>query len=245
MTFRLFPCLGYHKQCCNVHWGACTFIITKVHIPLFHVLYVTCNTWPSATAKILVYLEKSKVIFSEIIIVYRLVYIFWPCLNFRCLFFYRNIRLLKWTFMVFLDCLHKWYSEYYYYYYYYFLLFRSALEAMEVSRLGGELELQLQACAIATATATQDPSHICYLHHSNAGSFIQWARPGIEPASSWILVMFISTALQPEIPLSIILENTLLSKMRPLCYRFVLWFKYLAFKYLTLAFKYLLCALKC
>ena len=34
---------------------------------------------------------------------------------------------------------------------------------MEVPRLGVELELQLLAYTIATAT--QDPSHICDLHH--------------------------------------------------------------------------------
>ena len=25
-TFRLLPCLGYCKQCCNEHWGACTLL---------------------------------------------------------------------------------------------------------------------------------------------------------------------------------------------------------------------------
>ena len=36
---------------------------------------------------------------------------------------------------------------------------------MEVPRLGVESDLQLWA--YATATATQDPSHICDLHHSS------------------------------------------------------------------------------
>ena len=36
---------------------------------------------------------------------------------------------------------------------------------MEVPRLGVKLELQLLVCA--TATATQDPSHVCNLHHSS------------------------------------------------------------------------------
>ena len=36
---------------------------------------------------------------------------------------------------------------------------------MEVSRLGVESELQLSA--YATATETQDPSHVCNLHHSS------------------------------------------------------------------------------
>ena len=25
-TFRLFPCLGYCKQCCCEHWGSCIFL---------------------------------------------------------------------------------------------------------------------------------------------------------------------------------------------------------------------------
>ena len=40
-----------------------------------------------------------------------------------------------------------------------------------------------------------DPSHICDLHyiaHSNAGSLTHWARPGIEPTTTWFLVRFIN-----------------------------------------------------
>ena len=48
---------------------------------------------------------------------------------------------------------------------------------MEVPRLGAELELQLLAYATA---------------ENNARSPTQWARPGMEPASSWILVGFVS-----------------------------------------------------
>ena len=36
---------------------------------------------------------------------------------------------------------------------------------MEIHKLGIELELQLPA--YTTATATQDPSHVCDLHHSS------------------------------------------------------------------------------
>ena len=46
-----------------------------------------------------------------------------------------------------------------------FLLFRAALAAYEVTRLGVESELQLPT--FATATATQDLSHVCDLHHSS------------------------------------------------------------------------------
>ena len=48
---------------------------------------------------------------------------------------------------------------------------------MEVPRLRVKSELQLPAYITA---------------HSNAGSLTQWARPEIKPASSWMLVRFIS-----------------------------------------------------
>ena len=35
--------------------------------------------------------------------------------------------------------------------------------------------------------------------HGNAGSLTPWARPGIEPASSWILVRFVSSEPQWEL----------------------------------------------
>ena len=69
---------------------------------------------------------------------------------------------------------------------------------MEVLSLGVESELQLPA--YATATATQDPSHICDLYHSSrCESLTHWARPGIEPESSWILVGFVTTEPQQEL----------------------------------------------
>ena len=36
--------------------------------------------------------------------------------------------------------------------------------------------------------------------HGNTGSPTHWARPGVKPASSWILVRFISAEPQQEIP---------------------------------------------
>ena len=69
---------------------------------------------------------------------------------------------------------------------------------MEGPRLGVTSELQL--LGYATATAIQDPSQTFDLHHSsrNAGSLTHWARPGIEPASSWMLVRSVSTVPQWE-----------------------------------------------
>ena len=55
-------------------------------------------------------------------------------------------------------------------------LFRAAPMAYGVSQARGRIR----------ATAQPQP------YHSNAGSLTHWARPGMEPASSWILVGFIN-----------------------------------------------------
>ena len=70
---------------------------------------------------------------------------------------------------------------------------------MEVPRL--EVESELQLPAHTTATATQDPTpHATYTTaHSNVGSLTHRARPGIEPASSWILVRVVSIEPQWEL----------------------------------------------
>ena len=57
---------------------------------------------------------------------------------------------------------------------------------MEVPGLGIELELQLPD---TRAIAKWDLSHVCDLRHS---SLTHWSRPGIEPASSGLLVRFIN-----------------------------------------------------
>ena len=64
------------------------------------------------------------------------------------------------------------------------------LQYIEVPRLEAESELQ----PLAHATAIRDPSCICDLHHSPRQSRIitHWARPGIKPESSWILVRFLT-----------------------------------------------------
>ena len=69
---------------------------------------------------------------------------------------------------------------------------------MEVPRLRVELELQL--LVYATATAIPDPSCTCDLHHSSRQRWIlNPLRPGIVPASSWILVGSISAEQQWEL----------------------------------------------
>ena len=57
---------------------------------------------------------------------------------------------------------------------------------MEVPRLGVKSELQ----QLAYTTA-----------HGNTGSLTHRARPEIEPSSSWILVGFVTTEPQQELPL--------------------------------------------
>ena len=34
-TCGLLPCLGYCKKCCNVHWGACTFLSLNIVFPRY------------------------------------------------------------------------------------------------------------------------------------------------------------------------------------------------------------------
>ena len=70
---------------------------------------------------------------------------------------------------------------------------------MKVSSLGVESELQL--LAYTTATAMQDPSHVYMEDHGNAGSLTHWARPEMEPVSSWMLVRFVSAEPRQELPL--------------------------------------------
>ena len=65
------------------------------------------------------------------------------------------------------------------------------LRRMEVPRLGVEWKLQLLAYTRATATA--DRSHIYnYAVALGNASLTHWVRPGIELASSWMLVGFVT-----------------------------------------------------
>ena len=83
---------------------------------------------------------------------------------------------------------------------FYFIYFLGAHPwHMEVSSLG--VESRLQVLAYTTATATWDPSRICVLHHSqgNARTLSHWARSGIEPASSCMLVVFATCWVNTEL----------------------------------------------
>ena len=54
---------------------------------------------------------------------------------------------------------------------------------------------QSQQHQILTTSATYTTAH------GTAGSLAHWARPGIEPATSWLLVGFISAVLRQECPI--------------------------------------------
>ena len=71
---------------------------------------------------------------------------------------------------------------------------------MDIPRLGVKSELP----AYTTATATWDPSLIFDLHHSSQRhqSLTHWARPGIEPTSSRMLVGFANCWATMGTPLS-------------------------------------------
>jgi len=71
---------------------------------------------------------------------------------------------------------------------------------MEVPRLGVESELQLPAYTTATQHQIGAASAACTTAHSNTGSLTHWARSEIKPTSSWILVGFIFSKPQWELP---------------------------------------------
>ena len=82
------------------------------------------------------------------------------------------------------------------------MLFRAAGAAydMEAPRLGVESELQLLTYTTAAALRIRAASATYTTVHDDAGSLTRWARPGVRPAFSWILVGFITTKPQWELP---------------------------------------------
>ena len=80
------------------------------------------------------------------------------------------------------------------------LLFRAAPTAYGGFQARGRISYschptpQPQQCGIWAPSATYTTAH------GNAGSLTHWARPGIEPASSWMLIRFVSTSPQKEFP---------------------------------------------
>ena len=87
-----------------------------------------------------------------------------------------------------------------FFFFFFFVFLGLNPQHIEVPWLGVELELRL--LADTTATAMLDLSLICslqYTSHGSTGSITHWARSGIEPASSWMLVRFVTAELQQEL----------------------------------------------
>ena len=73
---------------------------------------------------------------------------------------------------------------------------------MEGPKPGVELELQpCQPAPQPQQHGIQADSATYTTAHGNARSLIHWARPGIEPTSSWILVRFVTGEPQREYPI--------------------------------------------
>ena len=76
------------------------------------------------------------------------------------------------------------------------LFLRAALAACGSFQARG----RIRATAAGLHHSKAGPNSFCDLHHSSGQHC--WRRPGIQPASSWILVGFISVVPQWELPLS-------------------------------------------
>ena len=63
---------------------------------------------------------------------------------------------------------------------------------MEIPGLGVRSELQLQTYATATAIPIQAMSATFAAAQGNARSLTHWVKPGIEPASLWRQVKFLT-----------------------------------------------------
>ena len=74
---------------------------------------------------------------------------------------------------------------------------------MEVPRLGVKSEPQLLAYATATATRIWDTAVTYTTAYGNARSLTHWEMLGIELATLWFLVGFVSIVPQWELPESI------------------------------------------
>ena len=76
---------------------------------------------------------------------------------------------------------------------YLFLLFRVAPAAQGGSQVRGRIGVTAAGLRHSHSNA-RSKLHLRPTPHSNAGSLTHWARPEFEPATSWLLVRFISVA---------------------------------------------------
>ena len=79
--------------------------------------------------------------------------------------------------------------------------FRAEPMAYGSSQARGRIQAAAGGLHHSHSDARSKPTSVTYTTaHGNTGSLTHWARPGIKPESSRILVRFISTAPQWELP---------------------------------------------
>ena len=84
-------------------------------------------------------------------------------------------------------------------FFFFFFLFRATPVAYGNSQTEGWIG------ATAAQPKPQPQKHASVIYttaHGNAGFMTHWARPGIEPTSSWILIGFTSFVPQRELPIN-------------------------------------------
>ena len=82
----------------------------------------------------------------------------------------------------------------FYFLFLFFGLFRAVPTAYESSQARGQIGTLAAILCHRHSNARSEPVSVTYTTaHSNTGSLTYWAKPGIEPASSWLLVRFVSS----------------------------------------------------
>ena len=89
----------------------------------------------------------------------------------------------------------------------FFCLFRATNAAYGISQARGWIGALAAAYATATACQIGVMSETYTAVHGNARSLIHWARPGIKPVSSSMLVRFITVESQQELPRGFLSER--------------------------------------
>ena len=109
---------------------------------------------------------------------------YWSIVYLQCVNFCCTAKQFGYTFLYFFI--------FFFFFFLSFVLFRALPTDMEVPRLGVQSELLLPP---TTQPLQRQIWAVCVTYttaHGNSGSSTHWARPGIEPRTSWFLVGFIS-----------------------------------------------------
>ena len=87
---------------------------------------------------------------------------------------------------------------------FFFFFFRASLAACGSSQARGQVEAAAAGLHYSPGNTGSEP--VTYAKgQGNARSLTHWMRPGIEPASSWILVQFLTCWATVGIPVTMIM----------------------------------------